>query len=202
MRDSKLKLLEVQTNRIVDAKLKCGGDYAFLASVEQQWCELRRRGAAQIRATGGQIPEHYHWNWLNKLSKLDLSGYEFFSIECDSKIQGIMALDALHVCRLPANAGKRLVYVDFIENAPWNIRRMTPNAPIYRGVGSALIRAALDFSKSKRLGRRVGLHSLPQSEAFYEKVCNMKRLDSDANYQNLVWFEHDADSAAKFLEGK
>jgi hypothetical protein len=49
-------------------------------------------------------------------------------------------------CRLPEQQGKPLVYIDYIEAAPWNIKQlMEPlgKPQQYRGVGSRLFEAAV-----------------------------------------------------------
>ena len=64
--------------------------------------------------------------------------------------------------RLDPDKGKPLVYVDFVETAPWNAKEFT-SSPIYKGVGVRLIQAAARLSIDESFSGRVGLHSLPQS---------------------------------------
>lgn len=105
------------------------------------------------------------------------------------------------VSRLAATRGKPLVYVDYIETAPWNLKEFTTQ-PRYGGVGVRLIEAAVRFSLDEGFGGRVGLHSLPQSESFYENVCGMTRGEIDQQYEDLRWFELTAINVKKFLGGK
>ena len=65
-----------------------------------------------------------------------------------------------------------------------------------------LMEAAVRFSLVEGFGGRVGLHSLPQSEPFYENVCRMTRGEIDQQYENLRWFELAANDVKKFLGGK
>ncbi len=55
-------------------------------------------------------------------------------------------------CRLPEQEGKALVYVDYVEVAPWNLKPLT-NAlgqkPRYNAIGSRLIEAAVLRSKEE-----------------------------------------------------
>ena len=46
---------------------------------------------------------------------------------------------------------------------------------------------------------RVGLHSLPQSEGFYEGTCRMTRGEIDMKYEGLRWFEFTGSGAKEFL---
>lgn len=105
------------------------------------------------------------------------------------------------VARQGSDRGKPLVYVDYLESAPWNLKDFTPEPPRYGAVGVRLIEAAVRFSQAEGFAGRVGLHSLPQSESFYEDTCLMTRgeLDQFGDY-SLLWFELTATSAVKFLK--
>ena len=102
-------------------------------------------------------------------------------------------------CRLPEQKGRHLVYVDFVENAPWN-RPELRNPPLYRGVGTILIRAAIELSKSEEFKGRIGLHSLPQANAFYANTIGMTDLGQDRDYQGLRYFEMTAEHAEAFIK--
>jgi hypothetical protein len=82
-----------------------------------------------------------------------------------------------------------VVYVDYIEAAPWNLRQPVQNAR-FLGVGTLLIAAAVHESLAIGLGGRVGLHALPQAEQFYSKRCQMSRYGPDPAYYDLVYFEY------------
>ena len=76
-----------------------------------------------------------------------------------------------------------MVYVNFLEVAPWNRKTLTGGAPRYVGIGTLLIGKAIE---SVNLGSRTdGLHSLPQSNNFRANQCGMRDLGSDANYNKL-----------------
>ena len=93
-------------------------------------------------------------------------------------------------CRLADQAGKNLVYVEFVENAPWN-RKELFDPPRYRGIGTLLMRAAIEASRQEGFKGRIGLHSLPQADAFYAKTCGMTDLgaDPDPHYSPMHYFE-------------
>jgi hypothetical protein len=125
--------------------------------------------------------------------------YRSFGIEAAGKMQGLMI-----VCltgknaRLDPDKGKPLVYVDFIETAPWNAKEFT-NSPIYKGVGFRLIQAAARLSIDESFAGRVGLHSLAQASPFYINSCEMTSLGPDQNYGNLEYLELTAAKVAALL---
>lgn len=92
------------------------------------------------------------------------------------------------------------MYLDYLEVAPWN-RPEFGAAPRLRGVGSALITAAVALSDEEGFKGRLGLHSLPQADAFYRKI-GMTDLGQDPAYQNLRYFEMTVEQARAFLEGE
>ena len=83
--------------------------------------------------------------------------------------------------------GQRLVYIQYITSAPWN-RKEIQRPPRYKGVGTALLRYARLRSVELGYGGRIGLHSLPTAERFYENQ-NMLNLGIDEEYENLTYFE-------------
>ena len=78
------------------------------------------------------------------------------------EMQGLMMADESgHTTRLAPDFGQPLVYVDYVEAAPWNVRRANP-IPRFQNVGLHLVRAAVILSRRLGFAGRVGLHSLPQ----------------------------------------
>ena len=65
--------------------------------------------------------EHDHWDWDEKSDDLKLAAYRCLSIGYEGEIQGLMMISTLAVeGRLPAHKGKPVLYVKYIESAPWN----------------------------------------------------------------------------------
>lgn len=122
-----------------------------------------------------------------------------FSIVCNGITQGMMFTDIVGKrCRLAEQKGKHLAYIDFVENAPWNRKELLYDPPRYRGVGTILIRAAVELSMQEEFNGRVGLHSLPQANAFYANTCGMTDMGADQTYQGLRYFEMTAKQAEVF----
>jgi hypothetical protein len=156
---------------------------ARLAAIESLWAEAR-----------GQVPhlEHAHWDWRNKADGVESGRYMLAAVECDGEPQGVMA-----VLRMPQPArlgGGRVVYVDYLEVAPWNLKGFT-TGPRFVGVGTMLLVEAVRLSYDSGLGGRVGLHSLPQAEPFYVR-SGMSRVGTDPGYYDLTYFEYTEQQAA------
>src|SRR5260370_25615353 len=127
----------------------------------------------------------------------------FCGLSCDGKLQGLMKLLTVgHTCRLQEQAGKPIVYVDYLESAPWNIKPLMKalgQLPQYSGIGTILLGAAVRKSQEEGFKGRVALHSLPTSEQFYLKACGMTAVGRDPGKQNLLWFEFTPDQADRFI---
>ena len=122
-----------------------------------------------------------------------------FSIVCNGLTQGMMIVDTTNYrCRIDGQIGQHLVYVKYIENAPWN-RAELVEVPRYRGVGSLLILAAIKSSMDLEFQGRIGLHSLPQANKFYANSCGMTDLGTDQNYGGLRYFEMTSEQAQTFI---
>ncbi|MCL2716575.1 MAG: GNAT family N-acetyltransferase [Alphaproteobacteria bacterium] len=107
-------------------------------------------------------------------------------------------VDLTRLCREPGQVGKPLVYVDYLEVAPWNRRKLEAK-PRLIGVGTALMTAAVMLSFDEGFEGRLGLHSLPQADAFYRQM-GMRDLGEDAKYQNLKYFEMTEERTREFLD--
>ncbi len=178
----------------VPATLVCDLPPSRLPEIEQVWAPARRAAADHL-LTLGRPAEHAHWNWRNKASP---DRHRLVGVECAGGVQGLMA-----VLRKPRPAGIAtapgpVVYVDFIEVAPWNLKA-GPTPPRYMGVGTVLIAEAIRSSREMGLGGRVGLHALPQAEDFYLRHCRMTRVGPDDHYYDLTYFEYTEQQAADWL---
>lgn len=200
---STIYLLDVATGQGIAAELHDAIEEGHLVDWQTQWQpalltvlqELARRGVPMAN-----WPQSFHWNWRQKADQVKgLLAFRGFSIVCIGVTQGLMRLDLNRLARMPEQKGKPLVYVDYVEVAPWN-RPDLGQAVRYRGVGSALLTAAVALSQEEGFHGRIGLHSLPQADAFYRDRCGMTDLGPDASYQNLRYFEMTPAQATVFLE--
>ena len=132
---------------------------------------------------------------------LDLLAYRCMGIELGGHMQGLLMVSTIAAKgRLQSQKGKAVLYIEFLETAPWNIRDLA-GAPQLLGVGVRLLEAAIEFSGEEGFGGRVGLHSLPQSTEFYRKYMTDLGLDSSQS-QGLRYFEMSAEQVLYFLEGR
>ena len=166
-----------------------GDDY--IETVDALWSVYKRRFLRIRRAAGKPVPEHNHWNWKLKLEqgRLADSLYKCFVIVRDEP-QGMMMLKYGNefVCRCPEQQGLPLVYLAYVESAPWNVKEYSDTI-CYSGIGTEFYRMAIRFSRLLGFAGRVGLHSLPGAEGFYENTCQMVALGHDPEYDDLVYFE-------------
>lgn len=116
------------------------------------------------------------------------AGYEFWGVTVAGDMQGMMLVNVSEVCRVPAQSGAPLIYVDYLATAPWNLRSLTP-APRFGGIGRALIRSAVEVSKANGFAGRIGLHALPKAADFDRDTCGMTDLGADPDEHDLPYFE-------------
>jgi hypothetical protein len=180
-----------------------------LFEAEELWSPERVRFLKDFINRGCKptdLPESIHWSWSLKALRVPglkvggLSPYRLFGIKAEGHWQGLLIANAFgHVSRLPPG-GKDLVYIEFVESAPWNWECLPAGRPgMYRGVGLQLFELAVRWSEDIELGGRVGLHSLSQAESFYRNRCNMSDLGIDSSYQSLRYFEYSDEQAKEFL---
>ena len=146
-------------------------------------------------------PQSRHWDWRAKTraieSRLD---QQCFSIVCEGMTQAMMITELTKRARLESQKTDHLVYIDFIEAAPWNRRDILGEPPHFSGCGSILVRAAIEYSKLESFKGRIGLHSLPQANGFYANKVGMTDLGQDSDYQNLCYFEMTPEQTEAFIK--
>jgi hypothetical protein len=184
------RLVKLVDNRVperplIEASVYRGFLEAELDEIEATWSRAREKAAEHGQAAGLAGLEHAHWDWRNKADSVEAGRHMLVAADCDHEIQGLMA-----ILRLPRPAllsPGHVVYVDYLESAPWNLKGLV-EAPRFLGVGTILMAEAVRISIEESLEGRVGLHSLPQAEAFYVK-CGMTRVGIDSDYYDLTYFE-------------
>jgi hypothetical protein len=197
-------IIDVATGNLVKAMLHEGLDDVEVIDVEISWGPKRLRAMRDMLKNGvdpADLPQHVHWNWaLKTLRNAGMLTFRSFGIKAARRMQGLMLVDlSSKFAQLDPDKGKPLVYVDYVETAPWNAREFT-SSPAYKGVGVRLIQAAARCSIGEGFSGRIALHSLPQSRPFYTGACEMTVLGPDANYGNLEYFELPAAKAAALVQ--
>lgn len=200
---SPVYLFNAVTNEAEPAELWDGITEKQLGDWEGEWLPELFKSVQKLHRAGIERrhwPQSRHWNWRRKTEALQgMLAQPGFSIVCNGMTQGMMILDTvMKRCRSEGQKGKEIVYVDFVENAPWNRPELHEPA-LYRGVGSIMIRSAIALSEELEFKGRIGLHSLPQANSFYANTCGMSDLGMDADYQNLRYFEMTPEQAEAFI---
>lgn len=199
---STIHLLDVATGNGVEAELRDAIEQAQIDDWQTKW-QPALLGILQDLARKGvpmsQWPQSWHWNWAQKAARVQgLLAFKGLSVVAQGETQGLVQVDLTKAGREPSQVRKPLVYIDYLEVAPWN-RPEFGVAPRLRGVGTALLTAVVALSEDEGFKGRLGLHSLPQADAFYRKI-GMTDLGPDSAYQNLRYFEMTAEQARAFLE--
>ncbi|MEE9393349.1 MAG: GNAT family N-acetyltransferase [Planctomycetota bacterium] len=190
---------------MVNATLLDGLRPSDLDLIERGWSPYRLRTLERLLRSGApreDWPESLHWDWSKKRADLRLLEASGFGIVCNEDWQGVlMTKTASHAARLPDDTGKPIVYVDYVEVAPWNWRiESLGQKSRFMAVGAVLMRTAIRQSLEEGFRARVGLHSLPQAEVFYRNTCGMTPLGRDDEKQNLLYFEFSSEQAKSFLD--
>jgi hypothetical protein len=206
---TRVHIIDNTTGKPVEAELFDEVTVEHFIETQQEWRPIVLKAARQLAARGSHqlIPQHFHWDWTAKAPELKVLANAFYGLRYDNKLQGLMKLETVGqfcTCRLPEQAGKALVYVDYVEVAPWNLKALMGalcEKPRYNVIGSRLIEAAVLRSIEEDCKGRIGLHSLPMTESFYIKACGMTPVGRDPAKQNLLWLEYTPEQAEKFLTG-
>src|SRR5438552_2165502 len=123
-----VEVIEQRTGEPVAATLFDEVTVEHFLEAQTEWRPLvllATRRLAQAGADVDDIPLHWHWDWMRKEPELSLLALTFYGIGCGGRLQGLMKVDlASERCRLPEQQGQPLVYIDYLEVAPWNIRRL------------------------------------------------------------------------------
>lgn len=200
MSTTPIKIYRRQDKTLVDALLHDELAPKVLVDVEKEWGPIRLAAARKLCTAGRttEIPQHYHWDWGAKSQKLQLLAYRCLGIECAGKWQGLLLVKHTgQVARLDPDKGKDLVYVEYLESAPWNLKVMV-DAPLYGGIGPTLMLTAVQLSHDEGFHGRIGLHALPQAEEFYRDDCKMHNCGPDPSYEDLPYYEMTRDLAARY----
>lgn len=197
-------LLDVERNEAVDAELWDSITEKQLTDWEVEWLPELHSAVQRLHHAGvarQHWPQSRHWNWRKKVNVMQgLLATPGFSVMCGGVTQGMMFVDlSTHRCQLPEQTGKHLVYVEFLENAPWNRKELMFDPPRYRGIGSLLMLAAIELSKAEGFKGRLGLHSLPQANDWYANSCGMTDLGIDQSKEGLRYFEMTEVQAEAFI---
>ena len=203
-------ILDLGTDEPVTASLRNDLNALDLVEAETLWSPVRFRSIAAMLRKGVKakdIPQHHHWNWWLKAGELRHIDTEVFGIWHPDCWQGLMMITSsvLRRTRMEGQVGKELVYVKYLESAPWNVTAFTGplgELPKFGAVGTRLLEVAVRRSLAHGFHGRIGLHALPnpETEGFYLRR-GMKPLGVDSAAENLPYYEYSEEAAQAFLKG-
>lgn len=177
-----VKLFQVSASQFVEATLKELAQN-HVDDFEAYWKSSLKELAQEDK----------FWDWaFKKRAATSYGNYECYAVEVEERTQGLMMIETQwHQSFI--TPGQPLVYVEALSVAPWN-RAQRQGAPALKRVGSSLL--AFSQTRSEALGYegRVGLHSLPGAEGFYESR-NMMRFEAEPDAfiddeSPLTYFEY------------
>lgn len=173
----------------VPAVLTRDADWSLVDHVEDQWRKSRTM-LSHLEQNDHRDIEHGHWDWSLKSQAYSETQCQLVAVSCGGKVQGLMCL------RLVPRV---MMYIEYIESAPWNIRPMSEQKR-YGAVGSILLATGIRMSVDSDCGGSIGLHSLQDAEKFYRDKIGMTDLGPDPAHQGLCFFEYNAVDAIRWLE--
>lgn len=198
-----VQLYDVEKQSFVDAELRNTISRENVKDWEYLWLpeQVRIFNAFLDRGRAiANLKESFHWNWSKKVYDLQTNqNQQGFALTCEGKTQALMIVDLNRKSRLPNQNGRPLVYVDFVQSAPWNMSEEYGRTNKYRKCGTIMLRKAARFSASLGWKGLIGLHSLSSSIGFYKRKMSMTSLGLDNEYQNLTYFETTVEQAQEIL---
>lgn len=193
--------LSAADGSVVEAVLHERISAGYALQVDDDWKAHFAAEEARAVAKGRATPhlEHGHWEWGEKVKdSAHLLSCPTLAIEYSGQTQGLMLLKTDgHFGLLPSEIDKPLVYVVYLATAPWNLPALV-GRPRFKGVGLVLLHAAIQMSLDNEFRGRIGLHSLPQAEGFYERH-GFQCLGVDPEKENLKYYELSPQAASEFI---
>jgi hypothetical protein len=127
---TRVEIIDNCTGEPAEAELFDEVTVEHFLETQQEWRPIVLRAARKLALQGARelVPQHFHWDWTVKAPQLGVLANTFYGISCAGRLQGLMKLETVGEfcrCRLPEQEGKALVYVDYVEVAPWNLKALT-----------------------------------------------------------------------------
>jgi hypothetical protein len=190
--------------KLVDAFVCLDVPAGLIAETILNWKPLWDAGLERRHRLGMPPLENEHWDWLGKADWLSLVAYRSLGVECEGMMQGLMlVVTDGYYSRTEPDLGKPLIYVDYVQTAPWNDEDLV-DRPRLGAVGTHLLDGAVKLSVDLEYAGRIGLHSLQRSEGFYRRLgfapVEIERRDRHA--RGLWYFELTRQRADEFLHAR
>jgi hypothetical protein len=197
-----VELVERASGLFVPASIYHGLDQKNFDDFEQLWrprLKAARASVATWAEAAALNAQDSHWDWKKIAVEAEKTiGEETYALEAAGQTQGLMLISE-KFARLPTQLGRELVYVEFVSTAPWNRPELVTD-PRYKGVGIALLGTAISKSVELGFGGRIGLHSLQQSESWYQDIEELTDVEYDTA-KKMRYFEMTEAGAMAFVSG-
>ena len=142
------------------------------------WSPLLRRHGEEDAA----------WDWRAIIAEHRSDAkrrFESFGVVCRGQLQAAMIVGCgPHRSRV---SGDPLAYVEYLASAPWN-RPAIANPPTFKGAGSLMMAAAIQWSMSIGCAGALGLHAKPRAAGFYIRL-GFRDFGADPQESGLHYME-------------
>jgi len=196
-------ILDASKNDPIEVELHDDLTIDALLDIEDQWTPARnelRSKLKKLEVARDQWPQSLHWDWARKsvgLAFRGASNFRVMGLRRQTFWQAAMlTVSTGYVSQLLPHAGKPLVYLEYLEVAPWNWTVDKLQVRKFKAIGPLLFRAAVEESYALGWEGRLGLHALPQASAFYQSL-GARFVKNDPSKQNLPYYELSAKEAIK-----
>ncbi len=196
-----VRILNRHTAEIVAAELFFDVPHSIVVHAQISWNRYRKAYLQHHARASMHPPAHSDWDWDYKFSTSDPMQVRFFAIHRSLTFEGLMMLASEpQASRQNSPDRKCVLYVEFLEAAPWNQPEYAGADARYKGIGIGLLCCAIECSMEAGCGGAIALHSLPAAESFYRRLhFNDFGFDVAEGYR---YFELGAEAAAQFLKGE
>jgi len=189
-------ILELGLNK--SSILECNGWKDFIIKILWQ----HGINAASIQKNKEILQEYmmlgdFHWNWVKKALFYNTSEYNWFFLKTSDGVQGTCVT---YHPKKSVFQRVNIFYIHYIACAPWN-RESPLHIRKFKGIGTEILKQVqYFFLKNHHYTHGFNLHSLQQSQGFYEFI-GMKSIPEYDN-ENGFFYEMSKENAILFLEGK
>lgn len=202
-RESKVPIFDRSAQDYVDATFIDGVTWEEVADTQSVWKPAMKDLLEKLELASvpeDKWPEHKHWDWRLKFLMGTVEGLRFFGVHHELLMQGMMIVKPEAKSKLSPKA--KLVYVEYVASAPWNLSIPQVQRGRFGQVGRVLLAAAVQLSRESSFDGRVGLLALPQAVSWYQDLKMVEVPEADID--RLRYFELTPEQSREFLpeEGK
>lgn len=119
----------------------------------------------------GELPGSFPWDWKQKAAKSRANQCQLLALHVSGCVEGMILVSDVPVrSQLPGSLHEWVMYIEYLESAPWNQKVYAGKGVRFEGVGTSLISVAVDVSCAYGCDGRLALHSLPEAKDFYTRM--------------------------------